>query len=58
MLDASAHGAEVLAKPRDTAHEPISFSPNAWAPAAAGSARSASASVYREARCSVISILL
>jgi len=58
MLEASSQGAAVAANARATAQEPISFSPNAWAAAAAGRPSSASARVYREARFNVISILL
>src|SRR5450759_980274 len=58
MLDASSQGAAVAANPRASAQEPISFSPNAWAPAVAGGPSSAKARVYRNVRCNVISILL
>src|SRR5450756_1104134 len=58
MLEASSQGAAVAANPRASAQEPISFSPNAWAPAAAGGPSSAKARVYRNVRCNVISILL
>jgi len=50
MLEASSQGSDVVAKPRAIAHEPISFKPNACAPASAGNPKNASASEYRVTR--------
>src|SRR4051812_5357924 len=50
IVDASLQGDAVAAKPRASAHDPISFRPKAWARSAAGSERSADANKYRVAR--------
>jgi hypothetical protein len=50
MVEASSHGALVLAKARLSAQVPISFNPNAWAPAPAGSASRPIVRANRETR--------
>src|SRR5665811_861374 len=54
----SSAASDVYKRQRASAQEPISFSPNAWAPATAGGPSSAKARVCRNVRCNVISILL